>query len=453
VELFLTPWSPRLTRRLTRVARSLWFLPAVMASAGVLLGLVMPVVDAIPDVLQTLRFGWLRALVDSAPAGAQQLLGTSAGALATILGVAFSLTLVTLQLAAAQYTPRLVGNLLEDPVTKLVLGSYLGTVAYLLLVLRAVHGGAEDEASFVPRLSIFVGLLLILGCLGLLAYFVHHLGESIQIASVGARVTDRTIRNLEGMGRTRGRAVSKAEARGPGTPARLPCDGRGYVQVVELERLAEVLPEGAIARVEVAAGDHVIAGAPLLSLWLRRALTERQLRDVQQAFAIGAQRSIDQDVLFGVRQLADVALRALSRGVNDETTAVMMVNDLGAVLAAACEHLRDGGPWRRLELGRVVIFAPSLEVRRVVEDGFAGIVRFAADHPRVLARVAEVLAEAGDRDPDADARDALVEAASWIEHAASTGGLAEHELALVMLRVARLRAPRDHGAGRPHAIH
>ncbi len=451
----MTPWSPRRARRIAAVVRSLWFVPAIMAAAGVLLGVVMPWIDALPGVLDTIRFGWLRTALDSAPAGAQQLLATSAGALATILGVAFSLTLVTLQLATVQYTPRVVGRLLEDHVTKAVLGSYIGTVAYLLLVLRSVHGVGDGEPTFVPRLSLLLALLLILGCLGLLAYFVHHLGESIQAANVAARVADQTIRIID---RLRDDAGRRAPERGEvpaEEPARFPCDVHGYVQLVDLDRLAAALPPGtSVVRLEVAAGDYVLPGTPLVSLWPSRAPSARGPSALLEAFAIGPQRTVDQDVLFGIGQLADVGLKALSPGVNDETTAVTIVNQLGAVLAAACRHPGDAWGWTSHHLGGAVVFAPSFTVRRLVEDAFAGLVRFSAGHPRVLARIVEVVADVAARQPDGDALDALLDVASWVEHAASRGELAPHEQRLLGKRLAQLRSPRVRGpAERPHAMH
>jgi uncharacterized membrane protein len=450
----MSGWSPRLVRRVSEVVRALWFVPALMASAGVLLGFVMPLVDGIPDVLATIRFGWLKTVVDSAPAGAQQLLATSAGALATILGVAFSLTLVTLQLATAQYTPRVVGRLLEDPVTKVVLGSYIGTVAYLLLVLRSVHGVGDGQEIFVPRLSLLLALVLILACLGLLAYFVHHLGESIQAENVGARVVEKTVRRIEQLERENGEAAHTARPAPPHGGARLLSRDHGYVQLVNLETLAAALPAGVSnVRVEVAAGDYVVPDTPVATLWPCSGPSDREAGAMLEAFALGPQRTDDQDVLYGARQLADIALKALSPSMNDETTAVTIVNQLGTVLASACERASEPG-WTRRELGGIVVFAPAFTVRRLVEDGFAGLVRFSADHPRVLARIVEVLRDVAARQPDGEARDAILEVAGWVEHVVGHAALAPHERRLVELRLAQFRRLRTRGpAERPHAMH
>lgn len=450
----MSGWSPRRVRRVAEVVRALWFVPAVMAFAGVLLGLVMPLVDGIPDVLATIGFGWVRSVLDSAPEGARQLLATSAGALATILGVAFSLTLVTLQLATAQYTPRLVGRLLEDRVTKVVLGSYIGTVAYLLLVLRSIHGEGESREVFVPRLSLLLALVLILGCLGLLAYFVHHLGESIQAENVGSRVVETTIRRLEELEREDEAVAHGERPMPPPDAARLVCPDHGYVQLVNLEALAAALPAGVSeVRVEVAAGDYVLPGTPVATLWPCAEPARGEARAMLQAFALGPQRTEDQDVLYGARQLADIALKALSPSMNDETTAVTIVNQLGTVLAAACE--RASGPaWARHELRGATVFAPAFTVRRLVEDAFAGLVRFSGEHPRVLARIVEVLRDVSARQPDGEAREAILEVAGWVEHVTSRAELAPHERRLVELRLAQFRGLRSRGpAERPHAMH
>ncbi len=450
----MAPYSPRSARRVAEVVRALWFVPALMTLAGVVLGLAMPGVDAIPHVLRETHLGFVRAVLDSAPGGAQQVLATGAGALATILGVAFSLTLVTLQLAAGQYTPRLVGRLLEDRVTKIVLGAFIGTVAYLLLVLRAIHGVGEGQEPFVPRISMALGLVLFLGCLGLLAYFVHHLGSSIQAASLANRIAEQTIRALEHLARDGGDAVvGPADRLRPRAHGVLCSDGHGFVQLVDVPRLASALPEGtAGAQILVAAGDFVLPGQALLVYWPLRPLSRREEASLVRAVALGEERTEDQDVLYGVRLLADMGLRALSPGINDETTAVTSVNQLAAVLARAT-HLGEGVEWVRCERNGKSVFAPRLTLRRMVEDGFGGLIRFSATHPRVLARVVEVLGQLIPRLRPCDGRDALLEAGEWVERTLDASEFAAHERRLVAVRLEALRRqvgpPRDG----PHAMH
>jgi hypothetical protein len=132
---------------------------------------------------------------------------------------------------------------------------------------------------------------------------------------------------------------------------------------------------------------------------------------------------------------------------------VTIVNQLGTVLAAACEHASERG-WTRRERRGVTVFAPAFTVRRLVEDGFAGLVRFSKDHPRVLARIIEVLREVSSRQPEGEARLAILEVAGWVEHVTAHADLAPHERRLLALRLADFHGLRSRGpAERPHAMH
>jgi uncharacterized membrane protein len=448
-------WSPRKALRVAEVVRALWFVPALMTTAGVALGFAMPRIDAIPHVLATFRFGWVTSVLESAPVGSQQLLATSAGALATVLGVVFSLTLVTLQLATAQYTPRIIGQFLDDRVTKIVLGAYLGTVAYLLLVLRSVRGASDDVATFVPRLSILLALVLILSCLGLLAYFVHHLSQSIQAANVGARVVRTTIRALHRLDPHQDAVVCSETPASPPDSARVVCDVYGYVQRLDVARLAAATPRsvGAV-RVDVAAGDYVLQGTPIATLWPCRELSRRESAALLDAIALGPHRTDDQDVLFGVRQLVDIGLKALSPSVNDETTAITIINQLATVIAAAGGDVPGTVRWRRWDADGICIFTPSLTIERLIEDAFAGLIRFSVDHPRVLARAVEVLADLATRQSDPERRRAITAPIAWVTDILSTARFADHERLLVERRLVHLRNPRVPApADRPHAMH
>jgi uncharacterized membrane protein len=226
------------------------------------------------------------------------------------------------------------------------------------------------------------------------------------------------------------------------------------VQLVDGARLAEALPEGiSHAQVLVAAGDFVLPDQPLLAFWPPRPLRRNEEAALQRAVALGEERTEDQDVLYGVRLLADIGLKALSPSLNDETTAVTAVNQLGAVLAAATRG-GEGARWLRYPLDGRTVFLPGLTIRRMVEDGFGGLIRFSAEHPRVLARIVEVLGELASRMPPCDGRDALLEAAGWVERVAQWAELAPHERRLVATRLEALRTDevRERIDG-PHAMH
>lgn len=442
--------SPRMKHAVLRLTRTLWFVPLAMALAGVALGVVLPLVDALAGV-RALVSGhrWSAALLASTPDGARQLLGTSAGALATILGVAFSLTLVALQLAAQQYTPRVIARLMDDRTTKVVLGAYLGTIAYLLLVLRVVHGSDGDLHRLVPWLSVVVGLLLILLCLGLLSAFINNLARSMQATSV-----------ITGIARTACRRVRAGEFRpdpgGPPPPEDAPvwleAGEHGHVQVVDVEKIAQVAPGGAtLLRVVVSAGQFVFAGQRLAAVWPARPLDERQIAQLRSAFVTGEARTPDQDLLFAVQQIVDIALKALSPAMNDETTAVLAVNQLGAI---GVELARAGTPAeasRRLERHGVVVVSPALGMRAFVEEAFHPVIRSAGSNPRVLARLVDVLRRIAAETRGEDARRAVRQAVTWIAEGLDV--LPAADRARVHERLAAAGGDRGPAEAGPGAVH
>ncbi|HYD42213.1 MAG TPA: DUF2254 family protein [Anaeromyxobacter sp.] len=150
---------------------------------------------------------------------------------------------------------------------------------------------------------------------------------------------------------------------------------------------------------------------------------------------------------------ADIGLKALSPSMNDETTAVTAVNQLAAVLSAAARG-GDGAAWMRYRLDGRTVITPGLTFRRAVEDGFAGLIRFSGDHPRVLARIVEVIGQLLPKLPAGDGREALRDAARWVERALADAELAGHERRLVAVRLEALDRQQERArVDGPHAMH
>ncbi len=133
---------------------------------------------------------WPR-LLGAGAAGARGMLATIAGSMMTVVGVTFSMTLMTLALASSQYTSRILRNFMRDRVTQVVLGSFAGIFTYCLIVLRTIRGG--DEGGFIPSLSVAVSVVLAIGGIGALIFFIHHIAASIQASSIIASVAAETL--------------------------------------------------------------------------------------------------------------------------------------------------------------------------------------------------------------------------------------------------------------------
>lgn len=277
--------------------------------------------------------------------GARGLLMTIASSMITVAGVVFSMTLVALSLASSQYTSRVLRNFLSDRVTQNVLGAFVGIFAYCLVVLRTIRG--DDEGTFVPSIAVLLSLLLGFVGIGILIYFIHHISTSIQASHILAAAAGETLRSVDNLFPVGVGEEFADECDVGGTWHPVPADRTGYVQSLDTSGLLAFASERrTVVRMNRRIGQFAIEGEPLAAI-LDSAPSDDDLRRLRGLFAIGCQRTVEQDAAFGVRQIVDVALKALSPGVNDTTTAVMRIEYLTAILARLPDRRRQ-----RRRLGR-----------------------------------------------------------------------------------------------------
>jgi uncharacterized membrane protein len=321
------------------VRASLWFVPTVLVVAAVLSALIMQQVD---QGLEDEGISVPTWIFGGSADGARTLLSTIAGSLVTIVGVLFSITIVVLQQAASQFTPRVMGNFIRQTGTQLTLGIYLATFIYSLLVLRTVRGADAQAEEFIPGLSILIALLLALACLGFLVYFIHHMATSLQASMVLANV-NREFRDdvgplypehigddTEDDDRT---LESFRQEYMPVPVTRIAAERSGYVLSVDDDMIVAGAPETTGIAILPQIGDFVIRGTPIIEIGGIRNLDDGQKSRISNSLELGAERSRFQDPLFSIRQLVDIALKALSPSVNDPTTAKNAISMLGDCIA------------------------------------------------------------------------------------------------------------------------
>jgi len=287
-----------------------------------------------PSVLEA----WPR--VFGADAGsARGLLTTIATTMITVAGVAFSSTLVALSLASSQYSPRILHNFMSDKGTQAVLGAFVGIFAYCLVVLRAIRG--SDESGFVPTVAVLGGLVLGFVGIAMLIYFIHHIARSIQANHILAEVSADTIQAIDNLYPKSAGADDLGTE--PAAMTAMQCwypvlaHKTGYLQSTDIDALLAFASERqTVVRMERMVGQFLIEGVPVLSL-LGTSSTDDDYSRLSWLYAVGRQRTVQQDAAFGILQLVDVALIALSPAVNDTTTAVMCIDHLTATLV----HLTD----------------------------------------------------------------------------------------------------------------
>ena len=327
------------------VSGALWPLPAVAILAAVGLGIGLTELD------QELAFGDdpIRFVFTGGPSAARTLLSAIASSLISATTLLFSLTIVTLQLASSQYSPRLLQTFVRDRVVQTCLGVLLGTFVYALVVLRTVRSADEAQgSSFVPRISVTVAFLLALASVAALVTFVSHQTHQLRVETMMGDVHDES-------SRTRVRLQERQEDQPDGPLPEVPDTARplcarssGFlVQVFEGPLLGAVTGAGAVLLLDRRPGDPVVAGTPMAWAWPQDAgdavPVEELERALQRSADLGHERADVVDPSYGLRKLVDIAARALSPGINDPTTAGHALSHVSALLGDAA--VRD--TWHR----------------------------------------------------------------------------------------------------------
>ncbi len=396
------------------IASSLWFVPLTMVGGAIALGIAFTLVDfAIGDEWTQKR----PVLFGVGADGARGMLAAIAGSMITVASLTFSLTISTLAITASQYSSRLVRNFMRDRVNQFVLGYFVGLFAFCLVVLRSIRSG--DDAQFVPPIAVLSGLLFALFSIIVLIIFIHHIAESIQASSILRRVARETLDAIDDLfpskvGDPAGQVAARTPAPSAGEGAVEVLAGAfGYIQDVDAEGLLEVAQElDAVIIMRADVGDFVTGGGALCVVSPTRAPGDEGAERIRSAFNIGAVRTIEQDAAFGARQIVDIALRALSPGVNDTTTAVMCVEHLSVALEALAD--RQIPDRLRAADGVVRLVAASRSF-----DAFAALCldqirESAAGNAAVLRALVRAIAAAGRRAGDPDRRAVLVRHAELV---------------------------------------
>ena len=390
------------------VARGFWFFPGVVALAGAALAVGLVEID------RTAGRDGVPAAFDGDASAARTILETVAGSLITVGGLAFSITVVTLQLVSSQFTPRALRSFLGDRPSQLVAGAFVGIFVYCLLVLRAVRDD-DGAGGFVPALAVTGSIVLGLVGLVLLLVFIHRIAQLIKVENIAAHIASETAAAVERLypeeyGAETARDDAPASWRATGAPALVRPRRPGYVRAVALDDFADAgLPETTRAHVSVRPGDQVTRATVLMHVWPGEEIDAAARERLRSLVSIQSERDVAQDAAFGLRQLADIAVRALSPGVNDPTTAVTCVGYLrDALEILGGRRLPDR--LRRLGETDLLVYAEAQGFRELLREAFAEIGRFARTNARVAGAVLDALAgvaasaaraDAGERAADA----------------------------------------------------
>ena len=364
-----------------RIWSHFWVLPSVVALVSVALGLALPHLDermtaSIPYVFE------------SGPDGARQLLGTIGSAMISVTGLVFSITMVVLQLASSQFTPRLLGQFLQSRIVQLTLGVFTGSFLYALTVMRLVRGGSSGGSPFVPQASVTVAFLYVLASVGFFLAFINHITESVRLSHVLARIGDRTRECAAVL--YAGERPSATWSPAPGTGRREVHlgDRRGSVTTIDSSGLTRwAADHDCVVELSLSPGDYVTAGDSIGRVWGGSAALDAER--VERFVDLGRERHLDVDFGYGLRQLTDIADRALSPGINDPTTAVQVIDELYGVLVTVVTE-PDLSPYLVDDDGAVRATYRVQKIDQLLATSLGEIWHYAKDSSGVRERVKEV---------------------------------------------------------------
>jgi uncharacterized membrane protein len=429
--------TARIRKFLNDLGDTFWLVPGLMVLAGVLGGIGLVQLEQRGDIIPQwmLDEAWL---YNGGATGARTLLGAVASSTIAVAGTVFSITIAALSLAAGQMGPRLLRNFTRDRGNQFTLGAFLGTFAFSLMVLRAVR--TETEGEFIPHIALTVAILMALVCVATLVWFVGHMAGRINVDTVIDLVIADVHEAIE--------RLTTEDELPPPPPASfwnkaqpVPDYRYGYLQQLDENGLADWAAEhGTAIRLLVRPGHYVFPGAPI-------ALVNPPGKGAEDAIlaatALGPQRNSPADVEFAVRHLVEVAVRALSPGVNDPRTAISVLDRLGTAL---CQMVP-----RRLPTGVVlrddkpVLLIPAVDYDGLVAAMFHMIRQNAASQPSVLIRILEVLTTVVSCEPEAGRVATLQRHADLVLADAERGQLAPADLEDVRGRHRTFEAMREGG--------
>ncbi|HEX2140756.1 MAG TPA: DUF2254 domain-containing protein [Candidatus Limnocylindria bacterium] len=373
-------------RILSQVRNSLWFVPGLwVVLAGTLAFGTLAVDSAAPELARSVEL-----LFGGSPEGARSVLESIAGSMITVAGVVFSITIVALQLASSQLSPRVLRNFMRDRRSQSVLGALIGTFFYSLLVLRAIRTGGDGRDAFVPSLAVTVAIVLAAVAVAMLVFFIHHIARRIQVSTIVDSIATETLEAIGKEWRGDQDETSGAATAPPGLPGSVPATTSGYLQLVDTDGLLDTAAElDLVVRVEARPGDWVQAGTPLFAVWPMEAGGQRIHERLNQQVTLGAERSLEQDAGFGIRQLVDVAVKALSPGINDPTSARDCINRLAQLLIAIGQ-----APSRSASLSkddRLRVILSLRDFGDLVDLAFDELRHYAGSTPAVAIALADAL--------------------------------------------------------------
>jgi uncharacterized membrane protein len=364
-----------------------------MAGVAIVLSFGLIQLDTMVNAEWVTELTWLYSF---GPEGARAVLSAIASSMITVAGLTFSITMLTLQLASSQFGPRLLRNFMRDRGNQIVLGTFIATFIYCLLVLRTVRG--TEESSFVPHLSVAVGVLLALASIAVLIYFIHHVATSIRIESLLKTLSAETRATIDHLYPERLGHDPPNEPSAYDLPQVSISDTRsifagssGYMQRVDVDALMRLATDhDLVIYIDARPGRFVTESDSVLRVHPADRASDDIDDTLSGTFIIGQERTPEQDLEFSIRRIVEIAQRALSPGINDPTTALYCIDRLGeAFERLALRHIPAPMRFDEDRLLRVVTEVISLD--ELACPAFAAVARYGMTDADVVRHLLDTM--------------------------------------------------------------
>ncbi len=332
--------------------------------------------------------------------GTRSLLSSVAGSMVSVVATAFSISIVALQLASSNFGLRLLQNFMQDTGNQIVLGTFIATFIYCLLVLRTIHGEGDGYSFFVPHLSVTVGTVLAIASMGVLIYFIHHASTIIQASHVITQVSgdlDKTIDRLfpeqiEHSAAKKSWQVGEIPANFEEEASPVKAAADGYLQAIDDDELMKITRKyNLLVRVKTRPGKFIIKGSDLALVLPGKSVARKLTQLINDAFRVSKERTEYQDAGFPINQLVEIAWRALSPGINDHFTAIRCIDRLSAGLSRIAQ--RDfPSPYRYDGEDNLRVIVEVANFEGLVNSAFNQIPQYGYTDVAVTIRLLEAIA-------------------------------------------------------------
>ena len=372
------------------------------------------------------------------PQVAQVILGAIGGSIMTVVSIVFAILLMTLTLASMQFSPRIILGFARDGVTQWTLGIFLGTFSYCMAALPAARSLPHP---FAPVATVLGAMLLALSCVAWLLFFIHHISQAISVNQIVDKIaseTEAVINDLMPWPRKLSHITVDERVEALKWELTISNDVSGYIRFIDVKRLAALAKSYHIKILVLRRVGHFVPeGVPFLKISRAERVPPERVAEVRALFDFGPSRTLQQDVEFGVLQIVDIALKAISPAVNDPSTAISCVDQLGRILIRVASR---EAPESKLydPPGILRVYVPWITFDRLLDSAFEQIRMYSKSDVPVSLRMLRALGDIAATTEDPEIHQILLDRASRIV-AGCAERLGEHELREIRARSSALQ--------------